>query len=128
MRKFNIELTEEQMWLIANCMEDIGRFASGQMELRNTLPKVIEEDENFFDTKDLVENKLYELKKLIFPKLQYNESLGYNSNSFIGNTYQIYRTIKYHLLKDRVDWVNVYSSPALPSGDMGTIKITEIKE
>lgn len=123
MKKFNIELTEEQMQLVANCMEDICRFASGQVEMGNTIVKVA----NNVNDKLNAESKLIEVKKILFPNLAYGASYGYNHTPFIGNTYQIYRTIKHYLLKDTDTW-NVYHSPALPSGDMGTIKITEIKE
>ena len=36
-KKYRITLTEHQLMLIANCVEDCHRFASGQTELANTL-------------------------------------------------------------------------------------------
>ena len=34
MNKYKIELTEEQMRLVSNCLEDVSRFAGGQWEMR----------------------------------------------------------------------------------------------
>lgn len=122
MRQYNITLSEEQMLLIAHCLEDISRFASGQMGLNNTLNAITN-----FDLKVIksAEEKLNELRDILFPDTHPNASLGYNKTPFIGNTYQIYRSI-YHRLAIDNDWNNVYSSEALPSGTMGTIKISEI--
>jgi hypothetical protein len=64
-------------------------------------------------------------KRILLPTMSDNASKGYNGSDFVGNTYQIYRTILHRLAIDN-DWNNVYSSEALPSGTMGTIKITEI--
>jgi hypothetical protein len=71
------------------------------------------------------ERLLNQLKTVLLPELAQNESKGYNGTEFIGNVYQIYRTILYQLAQDN-DWNNVYSSPALPSGNMGTIKIESL--
>ena len=73
---------------------------------------------------DEAEMLLKQAKRILMP-----ESLdkGYNGTEFIGNVYQIYRTILYRLAIDN-DWNNVYSSPALPSGNMGTIKIERVKQ
>ena len=35
-KKWRIELTEHQLRLIANCVEDCHRFIAGQMELNNS--------------------------------------------------------------------------------------------
>ena len=35
-RKYTITLSEKQMMIIANCVEDIHRFLAGQTELANT--------------------------------------------------------------------------------------------
>jgi hypothetical protein len=61
------------------------------------------------------------------PDMPDNGSKGYNGTEFIGNTYQIYRTILYQLAKDK-NWNNVYSSPALKSGNMGTVKIKSLNQ
>ena len=41
MKKYRIELSEEQMRLIADCLEDVSRFASGQWEMQNTIQAMV---------------------------------------------------------------------------------------
>ena len=128
MKKYTIELSKEQMVLIANCLEDVSRFASGQYELRYTTEEMVrgldfkESHKRLKEAHSLLDN----VKKVLLPELLENQSKGYNGSDFIGNTYQIYRTILYRLAMDE-NWNNVYSSPALKSGTMGTIKV-EVKK
>lgn len=127
MKKYRIELSEQQMRLIADCLEDISRFASGQWEMRYTVEEMLRGlpfDEQM-KRRGEVEELLKKAKRILFPGLSDNASKGYNGSEFIGNTYQIYRTILYQLAKDN-NWNNVYSSPALPSGNLGTIKIEAV--
>lgn len=127
MKKYTIELSEEQMHLISFCLEDLSRFASGQWELRYTIEEMLRGlpfDEQM-KRRDEVEELLKQIKRILLPELHDNASKGYNGSDFIGNTYQIYRTILNKLAIDN-DWNNVYSSPSLPSGNMGTIKISEV--
>lgn len=124
MKKYIIELSEEQMRLIADCVEDVQRFASGQWELSHTVEEMLRGlpfDEQM-KRRGEAEKLLKQVKRVLLPDLHDNSSKNYNSNDFLGNTYQIYRTILYQLAKDN-NWDNVYSSPALPSGNLGTIKI-----
>ncbi len=65
-----------------------------------------------------------QVKRVLLPEMQDNSSKGYNGTNFIGNTYQIYRTILHQFAKDK-NWDNVYSSPALPSGNLGKIEIMD---
>src|SRR5690606_27557771 len=119
-----IELSEQQMSLIAQCLEDVSRFASGQCEMRFTIEEMLRGlpfDEQM-KRRDEVEKLLKQVKRVLLPDYPDNASKGYNGSEFIGNTYQIYRTILYQFAKDN-NWDNVYSSPALPSGTLGTIKI-----
>lgn len=126
-KKYTIELSEEQMRLIADCLDDVGRFASGQCQLRFTIEKMVEglSFEEQLKRRDHAEALLREAKRVLLPDFADNESYGYNSTEFIGNCYQISRTILYQLAMDN-NWNNVYSYPALPSGTMGTIKIERL--
>ena len=127
MKKYKIELSEEQMRLIADCLEDVSRFASGQWEMRHTVEEMLRGlpfDEQM-KKRGEVEELLKQTKRVLLPKLPDNASKGYNGSEFIGNTYQIYRTILHQIAKDN-DWNNVYSSPALPSGNLGIIKIETV--
>ena len=113
-KKYTIELSEEQMRLIADCLEDVSRFASGQWRLRNTIEEMVRGlpfDEQI-RRRDDAEEHLRRAKQVLIPQFADNESYGYNSTEFIGNCYQIYRTILYQLAMD-YDWNNVYSSPVL---------------
>jgi hypothetical protein len=126
-KKYTIELSEEQMRLVAQCLEDVSRFASGQWELQNTIEAMVKgfPFTDQIQRRDDAEEHLRKAKQILIPQFADNQSYGYNSTEFIGNTYQIYRTIWHQLAKDN-DWDNVYSSPALASGNLGTIKIEQI--
>lgn len=114
------------MRLVAQCLEDVSRFASGQWELRNTIEAMVKgfPFTDQIQRRDDAEEHLRKAKQILIPQFADNQSYGYNSTEFIGNTYQIYRTIWHQLAKDN-DWDNVYSSPALASGTLGTIKIEQ---
>ena len=124
MKKYRIELSEQQMKLIADCLEDVSRFASGQYEMRYTIAEMLRglPFEEQMKRRSEVEGCLKQAKRVLLLDYPDNASKGYNGSEFIGNTYQIYRTILHQLAKDN-NWDNVYSSPALSSGTLGTIKI-----
>jgi hypothetical protein len=115
------------MLLIANCLEDISRFAAGQCELKHTVEEMLRKIsvEEYSKRRSEVEALLKQTKRVLLPELSDGASESYNGSEFIGNTYQIYRTILHHLAKDN-NWNNVYSSPTLPSGNLGTIKIEKL--
>ena len=127
MKKYRIELSEEQMRLISDCLEDVSRFASGQCELNYTIEEMLKElpFEEQMKRSNEVKNLLQQIKTILLPEKSKHSSKGYDETEFIGNVYQIYRTILHQLAKDN-DWNNVYSSPALASGNLGTIKIEKI--
>ena len=129
MKTYQITLNEAQMRLIADCLEDVSRFASGQWSLQNTIEEMVKvaapkDYKRQIEMRDEAEEHLRRAKNCILD-FSDNASYSYNGTDFIGNTYQIYRTILHELNKDAEDW-NVYKSPALPSGNLGTIKIEEI--
>lgn len=127
MKKYKIELSEQQMRLVANCLEDISRFAAGQYKMQFTIEELLRglPFEEQMKRRNEVEQLLEQVKKKLLPELNDYESKGYNGSEFIGNTYQIYRTILHQLAKDN-NWNNVYSSSSLPSGNLGTVKIEEV--
>jgi hypothetical protein len=129
MKKYRIELSEDQIRLVSDCLEDVSRFASGQCELRRTIEEMLRGlpfDEQMKRCGE-VESQLKQVKRVLLPDYPDNGSKGYNGSEFIGNTYQIYRTILHQLAVDN-NWNNVYSSSALPSGNLGTIKIEAIDD
>lgn len=128
MNKYRIELTEEQMRLVSNCLEDVSRFAAGQWEMEFLIEEMLTglEFNEAMQRREKAEDLLNKVKKVLLPDLHDNQSKSYNGTEFIGNVYQIYRSIKHQLAIDN-NWNNVYSSPALKSGNMGNVKIEKLK-
>ena len=116
-QKYTLTVTESQLRLIADCVEDLSRFMAGQMELWNTTGRL----DNFIELKE----RLDDLHSLVTPDLSRNASYGWNGGrcpnknqeEFIAKTYAIYREIRHRLrvlTKDPNDEnYNVYDSPTL---------------
>jgi hypothetical protein len=127
MKKYRIELSEDQMSLVAQCLEDVSRFAAGQWAMENTVEAMVKglPFKEQIDRRDEAEEYLKQAKRVLLPDMHDNASKGYNGSEFIGNLYQIYKSILYRLAID-YKWENVHSSPPLPSGTMGTVKIDTV--
>ena len=119
-KKYQITLTEEQLMLMARCVEDCSRFAAGQTGLVNTLL--------FIDRYPRFElrRNLQDLQPLVTPGLSRGVSYGWNGGScpneeqrkFIAQTYYLYREIfRQHNLAEGID--NVYTSETLRCKDSG---------
>lgn len=116
-QKYTLTVTESQLRLIADCVEDMSRFMGGQMELWNATSKL----NNFIELKE----RLDDLHSLVTPNLPRNASYGWNGGGcpnkhqekFIAKTYAIYREIRHRLSvlnKDPNDEnYNVYDSSTL---------------
>ena len=116
-QKYTLTVTESQLRLIADCVEDMSRFMGGQMELWNATSRL----DNFVELKE----RLNDLHSLVTPDLPRNASYGWNGGGcpnknqeeFIAKTYAIYREIRHRLrvlTKDPDDEnYNVYDSPSL---------------
>ena len=116
-QKYKLIVTESQLRLIADCVEDMSRFMGGQMELWNATSRL----DNFIELKE----RLDDLHSLVTPDLPRNASYGWNGGrcpnknqeEFIAKTYAIYREIRHKLRvlnKDPNDEnYNVYDSPSL---------------
>ena len=130
--KWRIELTEHQLRLIANCVEDCHRFIAGQMELSNSTASLKH-------PRDLWE-KLNKLKPLVTPLLGRGASYGWSGGScpnedqrkFLAETYYLYREI-YHQLtlesakQQDMSW-NVYLGETLTCDESGEpIKVEMIE-
>ena len=115
--------------LISQCVEDISRFAAGDMDLQHTTDTLI------LGIRSFIVNNSRAIRRRLFPDLEDFEHIGYDGGSkdkinrkrLIGNTYQIYRSILHQLAIDE-SWNNVYSDITLPSGDMGAIKVERIDD
>ena len=130
--KWRIELTERQLNLIANCVEDCHRFIGGQMEMFNSTSCL---------TRRLVLcEQLSELQPFVTPQLERGASYGWNGSScpnknqrkFLAETYYLYREI-YHKLTieeaTRKDiGCNVYLGETLTCDESGEpIKVERIE-
>lgn len=130
--KWRIELTEHQLRLMAQCIEDCHRFVGGQMELSNSTACL--------DNYHTLSKKLNELQPLVTPQLERGASYGWNGGSchnykqrkFLAETYYLYREI-YHQMtiedakqKD-MGW-NVYLDDTLTCSESGEpIKVERIE-
>lgn len=131
-KKWRIELTEHQLRLIANCVEDCHRFIGGQMELSNSTACLKH-------SRHLGE-ELSTLQPFVTPLLGSGASYGWNGGScpdknqrkFIAETYYLYREI-YHQLtleaaKHKNMWWNVYLDETLTCNESGEpIKVERIE-
>ena len=131
-KKWRIELTEHQLRLIANCVEDCHRFIGGQMELSNSTA-CLKHGRHLGE-------ELSTLQAFVTPLLERGASYGWNGGScpddnqrrFIAETYYLYREI-YHRLtleaakhKD-MGW-NVYHGDTLTCNESGEpIKVERIE-
>ena len=122
MKKYIIELTEEQYELIALCTEVVHRISAGQVEeLDQIVPHKIDRD------------LLVKLKEQSFPELSFNLDYswcgGHQNKAyshFQAATYAIYREmIHIRTVNEGID--NVYQSPTLRCKGVDIPKIT-IKE
>ena len=128
-QKYTLTVTESQLRLIADCVEDMSRFVGGQMELWNATSRL----DNFVELKE----RLNDLQSLVTPELPRNASYGWNGGGcpnkhqeeFIAKTYAIYREIRHRLrvlTKDPDDEnYNVYDSPALTCELGGELPVIE---
>lgn len=118
MRKYTITLTEEQMMLISNCIEDIHRFLAGDTELYHTTAAL----DNWRELKD----QLKDLHPLVTPELEWNANYGWSGThcpnehqrKLIAQTYYLDREML-HQYNNANNIQNVYSSPTLRCADSG---------
>lgn len=133
-QKYTLTVTESQLRLIADCVEDLSRFMAGQMELWNTTVRL----DNFIELRE----RLDDMHSLVTPDIPCNASYGWNGGGcpnkhqeeFIAKTYAIYREIRHMLRvlnKDPDDEnYNVYDSPSLTcelGGELPKIEKVEPK-
>ena len=69
-QRYTLTVTEKQLMLIANCIEDISRFLAGQIELWHTCACL----ENGME----IRNKLKEIKSLVTPNLPENGAYSWS--------------------------------------------------
>ena len=122
-KKWRIELTEHQLRLMAQCIEDCHRFIAGQMELSNSTACL--------KYCRILGEKLHTLQPFVAPELEHGASYGWNGGTcpddnqrkFIAETYYLYREI-YHQLtleaaKHKDMGYNVYLGETLTCSESG---------
>lgn len=129
-QKYTLTVTESQLRLIADCVEDMSRFMGGQMELWNATSRL----DNFIELKE----RLNDLHSLVTPDLSRNASYGWNGGGcpnknqeeFIAKTYAIYREIRHKMRElnrkpvEEYDYC-VYDSPTLTCELGGELPVIE---
>ena len=131
-KKWRIELTEHQLRLIANCVEDCHRFIGGQMELSNSTA-CLKHGRHLGEILDT-------LQPFVTPELGRRAAYSWdggtcpdkNQRKFIAETYYLYREI-YHQLtleaaKHKDMGYNVYLGETLTCNESGEpIKVEKIE-
>jgi len=130
-KKYQITLTEDQMRLVSNALEDWSRFVAGQCEMEFATSLVYDSRK----VKDILHDQV---KPAMFPELALNESYGWSGstckNDFqrkaIAMSYMLYREIIHYLTVNNgkdMSW-STYNSPTLTCPEQGPlIKIEEVK-
>ena len=130
--KWRIELTEHQLRLMAQCIEDCHRFIAGQTELINSTACLKHYRE--------LSEELVKLQPLVTPLLGRGASYGWNGGAcpndnqrkFLAETYYLYREIYHQVTLDDakhryMDW-NVYLGETLTCDESGEpIKVERIE-
>ena len=123
MKKYRITLTEEQLILISNCVEDCHRFICGETDLHNTISRIESSDK-----RNQLRRRLWILPRLIDSELPPNATYDWAGNGckdehqrkFIAKTYAIYREILHKVVNN-----GVYKSPTLTCEEGGELPIIE---
>ena len=131
-KKWRIELTEHQLRLMAQCVEDCHRFIAGQTELNNSTACL----EHY----NALSEELGKLQPLVTPLLERNAAYGWsggscpdkNQRKFIAETYYLYREIYHQLIldmsKNKNMYCNVYLDETLTCDESGEpIKVERVE-
>ena len=130
--KWRIELTEHQLRLVANCIEDCHRFIGGQMGLSNST--------SCLKRRLVLCEELSNLQPFVTPLLGRGASYGWNGGSctddnqrkFLAETYYLYREIYHQITLDEAKYEdmgwNVYLEETLTCKDSGEpIKVERVE-
>ena len=132
-KKWRIELTEHQLNLIANCVEDCHRFAAGQLEMVYTT--------DCLEHPNGLRHRLARLQSFVTPQLEQGYAYDWagthcpnnEQRKFIAETYYLYRKIIEEMNIERVRTENYplgnkYLSETLRCKDSGEpIKVERIE-
>ena len=131
-KKWRIELTEHQLRLIANCVEDCHRFIAGQMGLDNSTACL----EHYSELSDEFRNPQPHVTLLLGRGAYHGWDSGScpdeNQRQFIAETYYLYREIYHQLIldmsKNKNMYCNVYLDETLTCDESGEpIKVERVE-
>lgn len=119
---WRITLTEEQMCVLIDAVEDWHRFISGQCEMDNATSLLDDKARRY--TRDILHNKV---KAVMFPELSRNQSYswcGGQPNTQMSKeaaiSYMLYREMRHRLaLEENMQHYNVYQSETLTCSQQG---------
>lgn len=128
--KYKLELTEEQAKLVSNACDLYCRIGLGQFDrivefcmdkefIGRTEKMSDEEFHDWLDRRDKAENKMYEAREFIFPKLQgklHTYGIGHDTESNMA--YNIHQVLRYHVGNDERKPFAVY-------GELPKIEVVE---
>lgn len=80
---YKITLTREQLMLISQCVEDISRFAAGDMDLQHTTDTLIDDMDRTesLGIRSFIVNNSRAIRRRLFPDLEDFEHIGYDGGS-----------------------------------------------
>lgn len=131
-RRWRIELTEEQLRVAIEAIEDWHRFISGQCEM-DYATSYIDNSNNMHKVRDILRNQV---KPLMFPELDRAASYGWcggQPNKHLSRvaamSYMLYREVlhKLTLASDAPYW-NVYRGETLTCEEQGPMIKVEMIE
>ena len=129
-RKWQITLTEEQMCLMINALEDWHRFICGQCGLFNAT-SYIEPSRAMHEAREILD---MQVKPLMFPELTYGQNYSWNGghadpylNKAQAMSYLLYREMLHRLTlaNNPKDW-NIYKSETLTCSEQGPMIKVEL--
>lgn len=126
-KKYIVELTETQLRIIANCVEDCHRFMCGETDLCNMT--------SMLESHNEIKEKLEDLKPLVTPELSPNAFYKWSGcgcpnkhqRKFIAQTYTIYREILHFFAVEKGN-TNTYTSETLTCEEGGSPIKINVKE
>lgn len=132
-RKWQITITEEQMCLMINALEDWHRFVSGDCQLFNAT-SFIEPIKTMHEVREILDRQV---KPLMFPELSYGQNYSWcgghpdpHLNKAQAVSYMLCREMRHQLTiaNPPAHW-SVYQSPTLMCEEQGElIKVEPLKE
>ena len=106
---YKITLTREQLMLISQCVEDISRFAAGDMDLQHTTDTLINDMDGAetLGIRSFIINNSRAIRRRLFPDLGDYEHIGYDGGGKdkINNKRNANRKPNIGMIKEYMDFI-----------------------